>query len=67
MEIPSLHKLIADDLAVDLGSTNTQVAARGRGIVASGPSLLALGADNHSVVAVGLEALDMKGHDVIGP
>src|SRR5882724_4325683 len=62
MELPSLHKLIADDLAVDLGSTNTQIAARGRGIVASGPSLLALSDDDHKVVAVGLEALDMKGH-----
>ncbi|HZS47704.1 MAG TPA: rod shape-determining protein [Blastocatellia bacterium] len=66
MVLPSLHNLIADDLSVDLGTTNTLIAARGRGIVASGPSLLAISDENGEVVAVGIEALDMKGHLPVG-
>ena len=66
MVLPSLHNLIADDLSVDLGTTNTLIAARGRGIVASGPSLIALSEENGEVVAVGMEALDMKGHQPLG-
>jgi len=61
MVIPSLHKLLSDDLAIDLGTVNTLVYARGRGIVVSGPSLVAVKRDTGDVVAVGMEALEMMG------
>ena len=49
------------DLAVDLGTANTVVFARGRGIVLEEPSLVALGAPDGRPVAVGSEAKRMLG------
>jgi rod shape-determining protein MreB len=49
------------DLAVDLGTANTVVFARGRGIVLEEPSLVALGAQDGRPVAVGSEAKRMLG------
>jgi len=54
----------SNDLAIDLGTANTLVYARGRGIVVSEPSVVAIvkdarGADK--VRAVGREAKDMLG------
>jgi len=44
------------DLAVDLGTTNTVVYVRGRGILLSEPSLIALDARTREVRAVGIDA-----------
>lgn len=49
------------DLAVDLGTANTLVFERGRGIVVSEPSVVAMDADRGEVYAVGLEAHRMIG------
>jgi rod shape-determining protein MreB and related proteins len=49
------------DLAVDLGTANTLVYERGRGIVVSEPSVVAMDADREEVYAVGLEAYRMIG------
>ncbi len=49
------------DLAVDLGTANTLVYERGRGIVVSEPSVVAMDAHRGEVYAVGLEAHRMIG------
>src|SRR5918996_2353103 len=52
---------IGSDLAIDLGTANTCVFARGRGIVVSEPSIVALNATSGAVEAIGLGARDMLG------
>jgi rod shape-determining protein MreB and related proteins len=49
------------DMAVDLGTANTLVYVRGRGIVLNEPSVVALNTNNGQVVAVGVEAKRMIG------
>jgi len=49
------------DMAVDLGTANTLVYVRGRGIVLSEPSVVAIHQADHSVLAVGHEAKAMLG------
>ena len=48
-------------MAVDLGTANTLVYVRGRGIVLSEPSVVAIDARTGEVHAVGLEAKRMLG------
>ena len=56
--------LLSNDLAIDLGTANTLVYARGRGIICSEPSVVAI-ADgprgSRKVLAVGSEAKEMVG------
>ena len=49
------------DMAVDLGTANTLVYVRGRGIVLSEPSVVAIDQSTGEVYAVGLEAKRMLG------
>ncbi|HMD37581.1 MAG TPA: rod shape-determining protein [Vicinamibacterales bacterium] len=49
------------DLAIDLGTANTCIFARGRGIVVSEPSIVALNKTNGRIEAVGAEAKEMLG------
>jgi rod shape-determining protein MreB len=49
------------DMAVDLGTANTLVYVRGRGIVLSEPSVVAVDAHTGDVHAVGMEAKRMLG------
>jgi len=49
------------DLAIDLGTANTLVYVRGRGIVLNEPSVVALNTNTGQVVAVGVEAKRMIG------
>src|SRR5205085_12501282 len=49
------------DMAVDLGTANTLVYVRGRGIVLSEPSVVAIDQATGDVHAVGLEAKRMLG------
>jgi rod shape-determining protein MreB and related proteins len=51
-----LSGFASGDVAVDLGTTSTVVYVRGRGIVLSEPSLVALDARTGDVRAVGIEA-----------
>ncbi|MEY4168030.1 MAG: rod shape-determining protein [Blastocatellia bacterium] len=61
MLIPSIRRLVTDDLGIDLGTSRTRVCARGRGVVVNEPTLLALDLPSREVVAVGLEALELEG------
>jgi rod shape-determining protein MreB len=49
------------DLAIDLGTANTCIFARGRGIVVSEPSIVAFNKVNGRIEAVGIEAKEMLG------
>jgi rod shape-determining protein MreB len=61
VNIPSLFSLFSSDLAIDLGTANTCVFARGRGIVLNEPSIVALNNVTGAVEAVGSEAKEMLG------
>ena len=51
----------ATDVAIDLGTANTCVFARGRGIVLNEPSIVAFNTAKGSIEAVGTEAHEMLG------
>ncbi len=52
---------VGGDMAVDLGTANTLVSVRGRGIVLIEPSVVAVERDTKRVLAVGIEAKRMLG------
>ena len=52
---------LGSDLAIDLGTANTCVFARGRGVVVSEPSIVALDRTTGKVLAVGKQAMMMHG------
>jgi rod shape-determining protein MreB len=51
----------SNDLAIDLGTANTLVYAKGRGIVCNEPSVVVIRNDNKKPVAVGADAKRMLG------
>ena len=61
MSLRSLFSFFSNDLAIDLGTANTLVFARGRGIVVDEPSIVAINKLNNKVEAVGREAKEMLG------
>ena len=52
--------LFSKDLGIDLGTANSLVYVRGRGIVINEPSVVAISDDN-KILAVGKEAKEMLG------
>ena len=61
MNIRSLFSLFSSDLAIDLGTANTCVYARGKGIVLNEPSIVAINKVSGNIEAVGREAKEMLG------
>ena len=62
--VDSILGFFSNDLAIDLGTANTLVYVRGKGIVLREPSVVAIRTDNRSknrVLAVGQEAKNMLG------
>ncbi len=57
----SLLSLFSNDLAIDLGTANTIVFARGKGIVVNEPSIVAVNQKTGKVEAVGHAAKEMLG------
>jgi rod shape-determining protein MreB len=53
--------LFSNDLAIDLGTANTLVYVKGKGIVCDEPSVVVIRKDNKKTVAVGAEAKKMLG------
>ena len=53
--------MFSNDIGIDLGTANTLVYVKGRGIVINEPSMVAMNQKTGSVVAVGREAKDMMG------
>jgi rod shape-determining protein MreB len=57
----SLFSMFSSDLAIDLGTANTLVYAKGKGIVVNEPSIVAINKTTGEVEAVGKEAKEMLG------
>ena len=64
MFLDSILGIFSSDLAIDLGTANTLVYVKGKGIVLSEPSVVAVRTDanlKNRILAVGLEAKNMLG------
>lgn len=57
----SKNLLFGSDIAIDLGTANTLVYVRGRGVIINEPTVVAINDKTHQVVAVGKEAKRMLG------
>lgn len=56
-----ISKIFSEDIAIDLGTANSEVYVRGRGIVIQEPSVVAVNQKTGQVLAIGLEAKKMVG------
>ena len=61
MPFSSMFRYFSNDLAIDLGTANTLVYARNRGIVVREPSIVVLNKLTNHIEAVGNEAKEMLG------
>ena len=64
MILDKMFSMFSNDLAIDLGTANTLIFVKGRGIVACEPSVVAVQRDSRGgkrVLAVGKDAKDMLG------
>ncbi|UCE80025.1 MAG: rod shape-determining protein [Nitrospiraceae bacterium] len=61
MFLHSVLGLFSNDLAIDLGTANTLVYVKGKGIICDEPSVVVIRKDNKKTVAVGSEAKRMLG------
>jgi rod shape-determining protein MreB and related proteins len=59
--LSSMLSVFSQDLAIDLGTANTCVYARGKGIVVNEPSIVALNNTSGRVEAIGSDAKEMLG------
>ena len=59
--VKRLFGFFSNDIAIDLGTANTVVYVRGKGIVLNEPSVVAVKANTHEVLAAGHKAKDMLG------
>ena len=57
----NIYNYFSSDLAIDLGTANTLVYIKGRGIVLSEPSIVVIDDRNGRIQAVGMEAKNMLG------
>src|SRR3954465_9583560 len=57
----NLFSAFASDVAIDLGTANTCVFARGRGIVLNEPSIVAFNTAKGEIEAVGTEPHEIRG------
>ncbi|MCZ4497923.1 MAG: rod shape-determining protein MreB [Marmoricola sp.] len=55
------NNLIGRDMAVDLGTANTLVYVRGKGVLLDEPSVVAMNSQTREIIAVGTEAKRMIG------
>ena len=63
MGISSLKKLVTDSMAIDMGTSSTIIAVKGRDIVLDEPSLIAVNELSGEIVAYGQEAFDVRGRE----
>ena len=55
------HSVLSSDIGIDLGTANTLVYMKGKGVVVNEPSVVAVNKKTGRVVAVGKQAKDMVG------
>ncbi len=56
-----MYNMFSSDLAVDLGTANTLIYVKGRGVVSSEPSVVAINSNTKEILAIGQEAKNMLG------
>ncbi len=61
MSFRSLFSVFSSELAIDLGTANTLVYAKGKGVIVNEPSIVAINKLNGEIEAVGREAKEMLG------
>ena len=61
MALNHIFNMFSSDLAVDLGTANTLIYVKGRGVVSSEPSVVAINRDTKEILAIGQEAKNMLG------
>jgi len=61
MFIQKILGIFSNDLAIDLGTANTLVYVKGKGIVCNEPSVVVIRKDTKKIIAVGAEAKKMLG------
>jgi len=61
MARPSIFSFFSNDIAIDLGTSNTLVFTAGQGVVLSEPSIVAINKLTNKIEAVGQEAKEMLG------
>ncbi|MBK8231274.1 MAG: rod shape-determining protein [Candidatus Eisenbacteria bacterium] len=66
MGLRSLMGFVSNDIAIDLGTANTLVYVKGKGIVLNEPSVVAVDRASKRVLAVGREAKEMLGRTPAG-
>ncbi|MFB3909231.1 MAG: rod shape-determining protein [Candidatus Eisenbacteria bacterium] len=66
MAFGRLMGLMSNDIAIDLGTANTLIYVKGRGIVLNEPSVVAVDKLTNKVLAVGSEAKAMLGRTPMG-
>ena len=54
-----LFSIKSKDIGIDLGTANTLVTLRGKGIVLKEPSVVAINRKNNNILATGQEAKEM--------
>jgi rod shape-determining protein MreB len=59
----ALRNLVSDSMAIDMGSANTIISVRQRGVIVDEPSVVAVNKLTGEVVAVGREAQQMQGRE----
>lgn len=47
------------DIGIDLGTANTLVTLKGKGVIVKEPSVVAINTDTNQIIATGLEAKEM--------
>lgn len=61
MVFGKVFSMFSNDLAIDLGTANTLIYVKGKGIICSEPSVVAINNDTKEILAVGSEAKNMLG------
>lgn len=61
--IEKIYNRFSHDIGIDLGTANTLVHVKGKGVVINEPSVVALNTKTNRVVAVGNEAKEMLGRN----
>lgn len=61
--LQALHDMVSDSMAIDMGSSMTIIAVRGRGIVIDEPSVVAVNNLTGEIIAFGGEAQQMLGRE----
>src|SRR6185436_2441032 len=60
-KINNWRELLSNDIGIDLGTANTLVYLRGKGVIINEPSVVAVNVKTGRVVAIGREAKEMSG------